>query len=108
MLIAGRQRIRETGILKALGFSDGSIGLSLLLESLLLTSVGGLLGVAVVLGASQALKQGLAGFFPNFEVGPGTLLQGFAIAVLMGLVAGIAPMLHLMRLRPTAALRNEG
>lgn len=108
MLIAGRQRIRETGILKALGFSDGSIGLSLLLESLLLTSVGGLLGVAVVLGASQALKQGLAGFFPNFEVGTGTLLQGFAIAVLMGLVAGIAPMLHLMRLRPTAALRNEG
>ena len=108
MLIAGRQRIRETGILKALGFSDTSIGGTLLFESLLLTGFGGAFGVVVSFALAAALKPALAGFFPNFAVEPSTLLLGFAISIVMGVVAGIAPTVHLMRLHPTAALRNEG
>lgn len=108
MLISGRQRIRESGILKALGFRDRTIGTLILFESVLLTVLGGGFGILLALGAEQGVQKGMATFFPNFEVEPSTLLTGLGMAVTIGVIAGIAPMLNLVRLRPTEALRSEG
>ncbi len=108
MLIAGRQRIRESGIMKALGFSNSAIGTLIVFESLLLTGLGGLLGIALTLGLERAAGPAIQGMFPNFGVEPRAILLGAAIALGIGVIAGIAPSLTLMRLRPTEALRSDG
>ncbi len=108
MMISGRQRIRESGILKALGFRDGVIGTLIVFESLLITLLGGLAGIALAFGSGKGIQKNLQNFFPNFVVEPKTMILGLSIAVIMGVIAGITPMLNLMRLRPTDALRSEG
>lgn len=108
MLISGRQRLRESGILKALGFRDRAIGALIVFESILLTGVGGVLGIAMAYGLSRGLRSVLTVFFPNFAVEPRTIGLGLAISLAIGVVAGIAPMLQLVRTKPTAALRSVG
>ncbi len=108
MMISGRQRIRESGILKALGFRDGVIGTLIVFESLLITLLGGLVGIALAFGSGKGIQKNLQNFFPNFVVEPKTMILGLSIAAIMGVIAGITPMLNLMRLRPTDALRSEG
>jgi len=108
LLLAGRQRVAETGILKALGFSDWAIARSMLGEAALLTVLGIALGLLLAKGMEGGLRQGLGTFIPNFAVADRTLLLGVGSLIVVGLISGLAPALLLARLRPTQALRNEG
>jgi putative ABC transport system permease protein len=108
MLISGRQRLRESGILKALGFRDRAIGALIIYESVLLTGLGGILGVGLAFGLSEGLKKILSNFFPNFSVDGRTMAMALAISLGIGVVAGITPMLQLVRTKPTEALRSVG
>ncbi len=108
MMISGRQRIRESGILKALGFPNLTLGALIVYESVLLSSLGGLVGIGLAFGAARGVRQKMANFFPNFAVGPETMAIGFGIAAGIGVIAGVTPMVHLMRTKPTDAMRSEG
>ncbi|MFQ5655121.1 MAG: ABC transporter permease [Planctomycetota bacterium] len=108
MLMAARQRFRETGILKALGFRDGALARLMLAESLTITLAGGLLGTALIAGLAPGIRMAFARFLPTFAVTPRTLLLGLAIAAGIGLLAGSGPAFIAGRLRPTEALRKEG
>jgi putative ABC transport system permease protein len=107
MLMAGRERTRDIGVMKALGFSDGVMFRSLVLESLVLSSIGGVLGVALAKGMEAGLADGMAMQFPGFAIDGETILIGLAISVGIGLLAGIAPGLRIGRLSPLQALREE-
>lgn len=107
MLMAGRQRLHEAGILKALGFRDRIVGRLLLAESLLLSLGGGSVGIAVAVLTVEPMKRLLGGYFPAYQVAPGTVLAGLGASLLIGLVAGTAPAWMLARLRPAKALRLE-
>lgn len=107
MLMAARERTRDLGILKALGFANGTIGMLLLGESLLLCSLGGLLGAALAQLADRPLWSVMSTMIPGFSISGAVVMQGIALAALLGLVAGTVPALRARRLQPVAALRLE-
>ena len=107
MLMAGRQRIRDIGVMKALGFADSAVFLGLLAESLLLCVVGGLLGIGLAMLAAGFLQPFVSRMLPGFEIGPSTLLTGMGISVAVGVIAGVAPGWYASRLAPVTALREE-
>jgi len=108
MLMSARQRTHEIGILKALGYGDGAVGRLLLSESVALALVGGVAGSAFAWISQKPLLAAVGSLFPGYKVLPSTLLMGAGIALLIGLVAGIAPAIIASRMAPTSALRSEG
>jgi len=108
MLMSGRQRMHETGILKALGFRDGALARLMLGESLLLSLLGGGFGVLLAVATQVPMRIGLGAFLPNYFVAAGTVWLALGVTLFIGVVAGITPAIVAARLRPTAALRSEG
>jgi putative ABC transport system permease protein len=108
MLLAGRQRIGETGILKALGFRDGAIARAMLGEAAILTALGAILGLLLTKGTEAGLRAGFGTYLPNYHVTGRTLAIGCGALAAVGLLSSIAPALLLARLRAQEALRHEG
>jgi putative ABC transport system permease protein len=96
MYAAVARRAREIGTLRVLGFSRGSILLSFVIESLLLSLLGGLLGVLVV-APLNGLESGIGnnvtfsetGF--DFRITPVIIAVGVGFATLMGILGGLLP-----------------
>jgi putative ABC transport system permease protein len=100
LLVRANARQSELAIRSALGASRVTIGRQFLLESLLLTSLGAALGLAVAWGALRVTNFYLAKMLPQSL--PAALdwrVLGFAIAlaVLIGLLIGVIPVFHLLR-----------
>lgn len=107
MLLAARQRRQSTGVLKALGFSDGAITRLLLMEALVLSVGGGALGLLLAKGAEEPMRVAFGPNLPGYAVAAGTLVTGLVISLAVGLVAGLGPALGTSRLSPVDALRAE-
>jgi putative ABC transport system permease protein len=107
MLMAGREQTHDLGILKALGFSDGSARMLLVAQSLFLCVLGGGLGLLLAAASEQAIATGMGAFFPGYHVQPETYALGAMITVGLGLIAGIIPARRAGRLRPVEALSSE-
>jgi putative ABC transport system permease protein len=107
MLMAARERVREVGILKTLGFGDGAIGGLYLVEGVLLALAGGLLGtgLARLMANGGPLKMGTV-YFQSFLLERETMIAGLLLALLLGILAGAAPALLAMRLPIVRALRQ--
>jgi putative ABC transport system permease protein len=105
MAIAVRERTGELAVLKTVGFSDvGVLGL-ILAESVLIAGQGGLIGL--VLAKLFTLGGGpVAGILGEFYLPWGSLGLGFALALGVGVVAGLLPAIAAMRLRVVDALRR--
>ena len=108
MLMAGRERTHDLGVLKALGFSDAATGLLLLFESLLLCCVGAAVGVGLGLLIEAPMAAATASFIPAFRFDENTLWLGAGIAVGVGVVSGALPGWRASRLTPITALREVG
>jgi putative ABC transport system permease protein len=107
MTLAVRERTKEVGVLKTLGFSSGRVLRMVLGESLLLSILGALLGVLVAAGLLAGASQGTAQF--GFKVGlePIALAWSAAIAVAFGFVVGFAPAIGAYRLKIIDALSRR-
>lgn len=105
MAIAVRERIGELAILKAVGYSDTFVLLLVLAESLLVAAVGGGLGLVLAklftLGGDPT-----HGLLPYFYLPLAAMVSGVAVALTVGVIAGILPALSAMRLRVVDALRR--
>jgi putative ABC transport system permease protein len=106
MAQAVRERTEEVGVLKAMGFTNGLVLLLVLAESCLIAAAGGLAGLAVAwlvaAGGSPAPT-----ILPVFYLPSRYLVIGAALALALGIVAGILPALEAMRLRISDALRRH-
>ncbi len=107
MLMAGRERTRDFGVLKALGFPDGTVFALLLGEALLIGALGGGLGVSLALLSEPALAEALRMIVPAYEVTRQTTAFGFGLSLAVGLLAGLFPAWLASRLECVEALRAE-
>jgi putative ABC transport system permease protein len=103
MFVSVLERRSEIGLRRALGATRGHIALQFLAESLLLSSLGGAVGVASGLGATAAYAT-LEGW--SILVPPVAIESALAAAVFIGAAAGLYPALRASRLSPTEALRS--
>jgi putative ABC transport system permease protein len=105
MAMAVRERVPELGVLKTLGFGDRTVLLMVLAESLVLTFVGGVLGLGLAKLMDLA-GDPTGGFLPLFHLSSGAIAVGAVIALVVGLAAGSIPALTAMNLRIVDALRR--
>ena len=111
MYAAVARRAREIGTLRVLGFSRGSILTSFLLESVLLSVLGGLLGCVLVLPLNN-ITTGIGSFVTfseisfNFRVGPEIMAAGVAFALVMGALGGLFPARNAANKEILTALRD--
>jgi putative ABC transport system permease protein len=105
MAIAVRERIRDLAVLKAIGFSDGFVLVLILAETMVVAAVGG--GAGLALAKLFTLRgDPTGGLLPFFYLPLNAIALGLALAMAVGLMAGILPALFAMRLRVVDALRK--
>jgi putative ABC transport system permease protein len=106
MIQAVRERTSELGVMKAVGFSDAQVLAFVLAESLLITIVGGAIGLAV---GALAISRGdpTNGALPVFRFPQSDQVVAVVFVLLLGLVAGAWPAIQAMRLNAVNALRRE-
>jgi len=106
MMMATRERTAEFGVMKTLGFSDGTLFRLVLIEAAILTLGGGTLGALLAKFMIEHYKFNAGGFLPPMTVTWTTVTIGIAVAVLMGATSGLIPALQASRLRIVDALRR--
>jgi len=104
MLVTVTERTREIGVRKALGATKNNILLQFLVESTILCLFGGLLGLALGIGASMLLAK-FAGW--QTVVTTTSALTAFGFSAAVGMVFGIWPAKRAAQLDPIDALRHE-
>ncbi len=108
MIMSVFERTREIGILRAIGWGRGRIIRMILLESVLLSFSGGVVGTIIAIAMTQGLSRmpAVAGMIDN-NIPPSVIGQGFVIAVLVGLIGAAYPAYRGAQLLPTEAIRHE-
>ncbi|MFA6601691.1 MAG: ABC transporter permease [Candidatus Paceibacterota bacterium] len=110
MLVAVTERTREIGLRKALGATDRDILSQFLLEAVLLTAIGGIIGIilgaSLAFGAALVLSQGL-GVNWSFVFPWGGAGLGLGVSALIGLIFGGYPASQASKKSPIEALRYE-
>ncbi len=119
MVLVTRERVREMGLLKALGFRNGKIVSQFFLESLMLAGLGFLVGLVVAIVGGPTLANllargaspagGLVGSFlaVEFALDPTVVVFALLATALMGVVGSLYPIVKALRMSPAEALRDE-
>jgi putative ABC transport system permease protein len=102
MFVSVTERTREIGLRKAVGANSHDILTQFLLEAVILSLVGGLLGVVFGIGVSVGITRFIDTSVNYFFVG-----LSFGVSALIGVVFGVAPAIRASRLDPIIALRYE-
>jgi putative ABC transport system permease protein len=104
MLVSVTERTREIGVRKALGAKRRAILFQFLVEAVTLTTVGGIVGIA--LGIFAAMLVGAFSPLP-YAVNPWSIVAALVIVFGVGIFFGLYPASRAARLDPVVALRHE-
>ncbi|MEM4963038.1 MAG: ABC transporter permease [Pyrobaculum sp.] len=109
MSITARERLREFGLLKAIGISAREIVLSVVLEVLIIALIGGLIGLLVGFYGAQIVRDILTSMGIDFNVPiyfkQSYIAQGLGISLAVALIGSLAPLYRLAKLRPLEVLQ---
>ena len=108
MAMTARERIAEYATMKALGFRFRHIAMIILGESLLVSLLGGALGVILTFPAAHLIETELSQFFPVFTVKGETIWFDIAAACVVGVVAAVFPIWRGGTIRIADGLRRIG
>lgn len=104
MLVAVTERTREIGVRKALGAPRSAIRLQFLIEALMLTAAGGVIGILFGAGVSWLVRAFSP--LPTF-VSLWSVIMALVISATVGLISGLYPAVRASRLDPVDSLRYE-
>lgn len=108
LVSAMRERTKEIGVMKTLGFSSPRVLRMVLGEALMLSSLGAVLGLATSAVVLAALSKSPAGAsFGDLSMSLGVALSGVALAVTLGLVTGAIPAASALRMSIVDALNRR-
>ena len=105
MLVAVRERTREIGVRRAVGATRRDITTQFLIEAIVLSAVGGIIGVVVGVALNQVVAETLLGVTAIIDTTAVALALGVSVAV--GVAAGLGPAISAASVDPTTALRYE-
>ncbi len=108
MAMNSRERLGEYAALKTMGFKPRHLTTLILGESLTLALVGGLLGLALSFPVVKIFPPEVTQYFPGLDVSRTTAVLGLAVALAVGVLAGIVPAWQAARVQIAAALRKVG
>ncbi|MEM7580412.1 MAG: ABC transporter permease [Mastigocoleus sp.] len=104
MLVSVVERTREIGIRKAVGATNSAILRQFLVEAVVISTVGGVIGIGLGIG----IAFGAATLFNfTFIVSSASIILAFGLSSGVGLIAGVIPARNASRLDPIAALRSD-
>jgi putative ABC transport system permease protein len=104
MLVSVTERTREIGIRLAIGARERDVLLQFLIEAIVMSALGGVLGVLIGLGGSAGIASMLK---VPFVFQPGVVIIAVAFAAIVGVAFGFFPARRAARLDPIEALRHE-
>ena len=102
MLVSVRERIREIGLRKALGATKSNIALQFIVESVLISVIGGLIGLFFGWIATLIAQNWL-----RAQITPWSVILAFGFSFLVGVVFGSYPAIDASKKDPIEALRYE-
>jgi putative ABC transport system permease protein len=101
-----RERLNEIGVMKTLGYSNFSVTGLVLGEALLVTALGGAIGLGLAALTSLGMAQAVAQFFPVLGMPPSTYAVGAVLIVVLGGIAAALPCIQANQLKIVDALRK--
>jgi len=113
MLIVVKERTNEIGVRRALGATPWMIRGQILMESVFLTIISGMAGIILATGVIWLVNLQLEGtdtsetMFANPSVNLGVVMVALSILIISGLLAGMIPAQHAIKVKPVDALRTE-
>jgi len=102
-----RERTSEIGVLKTLGFTNGGVLGLVLAEAVLITALGGVIGLAGAAWLGVQFEPVFRQYLPGFSLPTDAVVRGVAFMLGLGLLAGAVPAVQAMRLGIVQALRRE-
>jgi putative ABC transport system permease protein len=109
MIMSARERTREFAVFKTLGFSTYHLTGLIGGESLLISALGGGLGLFLAFPIIQGFESFIPkGFFPIFQVEPITIFFGVSAALLIGIIAAVFPIQKALRTSIVEGFRFVG
>ncbi len=105
MLVSVTERTREIGVRKAIGAKRGDILVQFIIEALVISGLGGLIGLGLALGLSGILSTALD---MTISVSLAIAQLAIAFSLVMGVIFGVYPANKASKLSPIQALRQQG
>jgi putative ABC transport system permease protein len=107
MAQAVRERIPELAVLKTIGFSNRSVLVLVLVESVLLVLLGGVIGLGIAALLMPGVSAASGGIIQLPTVLPQTWAIGLLLMLLIGIIVGVLPAMRAMRLKIVDALAGR-
>lgn len=108
MAMSARERMGEYAVFKTLGYGGFYLTGLILGESLMITALGGAVGIALTFPAAHAFGKAVGDWFPVFNVERETIFLDIAAAGVVGVVAAIFPIWRALKVRIAEGLRRIG
>lgn len=109
MIVTVKERTTEIGIRRAIGATPLNILSMVMSESMVLTLLSGMSGITLAVLILQGMEVGLQESYPeaHFQISFGVAIGAASLLALLGLVAGLAPAIRAMKIKPVDAMREE-
>ena len=99
MAMSVRERLAEFAVFKTIGFGGGRITLLIFGESLLITTIGCIIGIVCTFPAADAFASAMSNYFPVFIITKETIYLDIGVSFLIGTVSAVFPTLRAIRVQ---------
>lgn len=108
IVMGARERIREYAVLKTIGFGNKTIGVMIIGEAILISMIGGIVGIFLAFPIVQGFGEAMPTMFPIFNMENSTIMLAVTFSILVGLVASIFPAIQSSKMSIVDGLRQIG